>query len=183
MNNKYNLPIYDEWVWGKEFLLSGSKVTDQYTFKILNPKKGKDGCLSLQYHNEKSETWFCIKGIAWALIIVNNKVCTRIMRPGDIQNLDTGVIHRIMSVTDDCMISEASTPDRHAADKSVTKDVIRLHCVHGRECISSDIISKETLAESIKYTEEAINLIENNKFPEEINSDYLKDYGACFINL
>lgn len=169
----------DEWVWGTETIIWGYDPAHQYTFKVLAPKKGRLGCLSLQYHHEKSESWFQYTGVAWALLIIGDTVCTRLLRAGDIQNIKTGVIHRLMGVTDDCKVLEPSTPDKHAADKSVAKDVVRLHCVQGRE-VSAPRHDREALlaARAVTITEEAIEAIENGQLPKEYSPELLVGHGS-----
>lgn len=169
----------DEWVWGRELIVWGYDPSHRYTFKILEPKKGRQGCLSLQYHDEKSETWLCIRGTAWALVVADGKVCTRLMRPGDIQVLPAGVIHRLMGVTDDVQVAEPSSVDIHAADKETAKDVIRLHCVMGREAAPArSEYEKNIVRKCIEYTEEAIIAIEKGDLPVEHDGSYLLGRGA-----
>jgi hypothetical protein len=173
----------DTWVWGNETIVWGYHPEHKYTFKILEPKVGRPGCLSLQYHNQKSESWLQLRGESWILVCLGNKVCTKIMKPGDIQNLPTGVIHRLMAVTADCQVAEPSTPDAHAADKNAPKDVIRLACVHGRECSAARNSAEEQLVkESILISESAIKALEAGQRPEEINTELLQSLGSfnCF---
>lgn len=173
----------DEWIWGKETLIWGANPKDQYTFKVLEPKVGKLGMLSLQYHHEKSETWFQLRGKAWALVVVGDQVCTRIMTPMDIQNLPCGTIHRLMGLTNDCQVLEPSTPDRHAADKTVVKDVIRLDCVLGREVsVPTDELQKKVVQQAKEISLKAISDIENGKLPEEINLDLLLGNSAFSLS-
>lgn len=160
----------DQWIWGRELILWGFDPSHKYTFKVLEPKRGRPGCLSLQYHNDKSESWLVLRGSVWALVVSDGVVCTRIMRPGDVQNISPGMIHRLMGISDDARIAEPSTPDKHAADKSVTKDVIRLHCVLGREVAKPRNETEAKLIETaISYTEEAILAIEKGEAPKEHN--------------
>lgn len=165
----------DQWAWGTERIIWGFDPSHRYTFKVLEPRRGRPGCLSLQYHHEKSETWFVLRGVAWALVVCDGVVCTRILRAGDIQNLPTGTIHRLMGVSDDVCVLEPSTPDRHAADKSVPKDVVRLHCTLGRE-VSSPRNAEEAriVQECIARTEEAIAAIERGELPVEHGTDRLR---------
>lgn len=169
----------DEWSWGRERIVWGYAPTHQYTFKVLEPKRGRAGCLSLQYHHRKSETWFTLRGVGWALIIVEGVICTRLLRAGDIQNLETGVVHRLMGVSDDLQVLEPSTPDAHAADKSVPKDVVRLHCVFGREVAAPRNAEEARLvAQAAETTEEAIAAIESGALPVEYNLELLMRHGA-----
>lgn len=176
-------PQQDSWVWGTETILWGSHPDHQYTLKVLEPKVGRQGCLSLQYHNEKSESWVCWSGAAWALAIVDGQVATRILRRGDIQNLPTGIIHRLMSITPDAKVVEPSTPDRHAADKSVEKDVVRLHCVLGRPVAEPRSQAEAALvATAIQYTEQAIAAIERGELPVEHNTELMMKLGGWNID-
>ena len=160
-----HLPV-DSWVWGSERLVWGFDPQHEYTCKILEPKAGRQGCLSLQYHDLKSESWVVLRGIVWALIISNNKLSTRIMRAGDVQNLPAGTIHRLMGLSTDAQVVEASTPDRHAADKSIVKDVKRLHCVFGRPLDAPrSELEKSLVAQAMQATEEAIVAFENGTLP------------------
>lgn len=162
----------DEWVWGRETIVWGYDPSHRYTFKVLEPRRGREGCLSLQYHHEKSESWFLLRGIAWALIVSDGVVCTRVLKVGDIQNLPTGTIHRLMGISDDVQVLEPSTPDRHAADKSVKKDVVRLHCVLGRECDPPRDANERVLVEEcVRITEDAIASIARGETPLEINRE------------
>jgi hypothetical protein len=164
------LPQVDTWVWGKEVLLWGGERTHQYTCKVLQPKVGREGMLSLQYHHEKSESWIQLSGMSWVLVIAHGVVCTRILRPGDVQNIELGMIHRIMGLTADCQILEPSTPDRHAADKSLPKDVVRLHCVQGRPVTAPRSEQERVLVEeAIRLSQQAIEAVEAGTHPEEVN--------------
>ncbi len=172
----------DEWVWGREHIVWGFDPSHRYTCKILEPKKGRAGCLSLQYHREKSESWIVFRGEIWIVAVVGAQVCTRVMRRGDAQNLPTGTIHRLMGVSDDAQVIEPSTPDRHAADKAAPKDVVRLHCVLGREVAAPRSEEEATLIRScIRYTEEAILALEKGAVPPEHQPALLAQYGATKI--
>lgn len=169
----------DEWVWGREQIIWGFAPTHRYTLKILEPKKGRIGCLSLQYHQDKSESWIVFQGTAWVLVVVEGKVCTRLMRPGDVQNVGAQSLHRLAAVTDDLKVIEPSTPDVHAADKSLPKDVVRLHCVHGRQCaLPRDEVEADLIRESISVTEEALAAIERGEVPGERNLELLLRSGG-----
>ena len=164
----------DTWIWGTETIIWGFDPSHQYTFKALAPKKGREGCLSLQYHHEKSESWLQYRGVAWALIVIDNRVCTRILRPGDIQNIPTGTIHRLMGISDDCLILEPSTPDKHAADKSAPKDVVRLHCTMGRAVVAPrDAVEQGIVERSVEVTEEACLAIARGEMPTEYHVELL----------
>lgn len=164
----------DRWTWGNEKLVWGYAPEHQYTFKILEPQRGREGCMSLQYHHRKSETWFVLRGQIWALAVFDGKVCTRIMRPGDYQNLPTGTIHRLMGLSHDVQVLEPSTPDEHAADKSLPKDVVRLHCVFGRPIVKPRNDAEKALVDdAVRATEEAISAVEKGVAPRELNSNLM----------
>ncbi len=166
----------DSWIWGDELIVWGFDPSHRYTAKVLKPKKGRAGALSLQYHHEKSESWIIFDGIAWALVIYKGTVCTKLMRRGEIINLQTGIIHRLMGASDNCQVIEPSTPDRHAADHTVPKDVVRLHCVLGREVSSPRSHEEAALVEmAIKLTEEAIAAIEKGTLPPEHSPEVLNE--------
>lgn len=171
----------DRWVWGTERIIWGFDPSHRYTFKLIEPEKGRAGCMSLQYHHEKSETWVVWRGAIWGLVVVDGVVCTRVMRRGDVQNLPTGTIHRLMGISEDAQVLEPSTPDRHAADKSVPKDVVRLHCVLGREVVEPrNAEEARIVAECIRMTEEAISAIERGELPKEENLELLMEGGGGF---
>lgn len=158
----------DEYVWGTETIVWGFDPSHKYTFKLLRPHKGRTGCLSLQYHNHKSESWLVTRGVAWCVVIQDWKVTTKVLWPGQVLNLEAGVIHRLMALTEDCEVAEASTLDAHAADKTITKDVIRLHCVHGRECIRpKSEFEQELVDAAVAMTERAIAANEKGEWPQE----------------
>lgn len=177
--DKFNKLPEDVWVWGKEKIVWGFDPRHQYTLKILEPKVGRAGCLSLQYHNAKSESWVCIKGAAWILIVAAGKVCTRVLRPGDIQNIPQGIMHRVASIEPGTQILEPSTPDRHAADKSVPKDVVRLHCYHGRPVSAPRDANEELLVrEATVITDTAMDFIAQGKLPVVLHAEVLREHGA-----
>lgn len=172
----------DTWAWGNEILLAGSEPGLKYTWKVLVPKVGRAGCLSLQSHSEKEETWLCQNGLAWALLILEGQVCTRLLYPGEIQHLESGIMHRLAAVAPDTWVAEVSTPDRHAADKSAPKDVIRWHDVHGRDVTPpQDPEQARLISECAKITEEALTYIDRGQAPREYNTELFLKHGARII--
>lgn len=168
----------DEWAWGSEKIIWGYDKSHDYTYKILQPKKGKAGCLSLQYHNEKSESWFVHSGLAWGLFVTlfDNKAIieSKVLKPGDFIALPLGKIHRLMGLTDDVQVIEASTPDKHAADKTAIKDVIRLDCVLGRECSEPrNALEARIVAECRKITQKTIQESELNLNIKEVKIEVI----------
>lgn len=151
----------------------------RYTFKALEPKVGAAGCMSLQYHHEKSETWLMLRGEIWVLFIVDGAISTRIMRARDGQHITPGIIHRMAGITADAQVLEPSTPDAHAADKTAKKDVVRLHCMHGRECVPGRSEAEQKLvADSVTIADAAMVAIAAGRTPEEINPALMDRFGA-----
>lgn len=182
MNLPKNSLQIDTYPWGAETIIWGFDSSHQYTFKILQPKKGRTGCLSLQYHLQKSESWYVVDGTVWALVVVDGVVCTRIMKAGDIQNLGSGVIHRLMGVSESSKVLEPSTPDAHAADKSVVKDVVRLHCMQGRAVVSPRTEEEaQIVKKAIQITEEACAVIEKGEMPQEYNLERIMGVSGFSI--
>lgn len=148
----------DTYVWGEEVILWGDLPEHSFTVKILKPKPGKAGCLSLQYHNEKSETWQVISGAGYALYEREGKAVAEVIGPGKFINLPAKTIHRLMGKSEDFAVLEYSTLDAHAKDPSKEKDVIRLHCVHGREVSpASTVRQAELIRDFIELTEKALS--------------------------
>lgn len=172
----------DSWVWGKEKIIWGYDPSHQYTFKILEPFPGRAGCLSLQYHQHKSESWLSLRGVAWILVICDGIVCTRIMRTGDVQNMPAGTIHRLTAVSIDAQIAEPSTPDAHAADKTIAKDVVRLHCYHGRPVSAArSEAERKIIEQAVRLSDEAMNAIDKGEIPAEHNLEILLAHGAFSV--
>lgn len=172
----------DSWVWGREQILWGYSLDHRYTLKVLEPFPGRQGCLSLQYHNEKSESWVVLHGVAWALLITDDTVATRILKPGDVQHLPAGTVHRITAIDKGTQILEASTPDRHAADKHIPKDVVRLHCFHGRPVTAPRTPRERALVEeSLVITEEALGKMAQRCTPTEVHPHVAVRLGPARI--
>ena len=162
-----------DYPWGKEEILWGFDVSHKYTLKILCPKVGRGGCLSLQEHRYKDESWVVLSGKAWCLYVIEDTLYTRILKTGDNVNLPAGTIHRLMGLTEDCRILETSTLEGNAADEHIIKDTVRYACVYGRPCEKiPDTLPALKLAvkRSIVLTDEAIEDIEMGRSPWEEKS-------------
>lgn len=158
----------DTYPWGTEEIIWGHNPNQEYTLKLLKPKVGKAGCLSLQYHEKKCETWVGLKGIGWGLVIhPSNTVRTFLIYPEKTITHLPYTVHRLMGLTHDFTLAEASTPDAYAADKTIQKDVIRLHCVHGRPCSLPDVKLQKAIIKAIALTNEAIDCLNNGLLPPE----------------
>ena len=115
-----SLPVKIEKPWGYEIWYAW---TDQYVGKIIHVNKG--GKLSLQYHNEKDETSYLLKG---RLLLTkgpnsDNLTITEIGE-GHMWRNRPGEIHTIEGLEDSDVL-EVSTPH--------LEDVVRLTDLYGRE--------------------------------------------------
>ena len=93
--------------WGRELLLTTD--TNPYTMKIIEINSGAR--LSLQAHDQKTETWTILRGRAGVMIEDET---------GELQEIELtygigfttklGQRHRLYGITD-CAVAEASTPE------------------------------------------------------------------------
>jgi quercetin dioxygenase-like cupin family protein len=105
--------------WGYEIIWA---ETDAYVGKILHINAGE--ALSLQYHRDKDETIFVLRGEMRFLAGPSPEELTEYrMRESDRFHTPPGTVHRMIAVTD-CDILEASTPH--------LEDVVRLEDRYGR---------------------------------------------------
>ena len=92
--------------WGFELIWAKSK---RYVGKILHINAGNR--LSLQYHKEKEETIFVMKGIL-ALWEDENDKNVKFLSPGETYHVKPGQVHRFGAANDlDCTLMEVSTPE------------------------------------------------------------------------
>jgi mannose-6-phosphate isomerase len=107
--------------WGHELIWA---LTDQYAGKVLFVKAGAS--LSLQFHNEKDESWYVQSGRARLELgdagqgMLNEEV----IGPGTALHYAPGTVHRVTAL-EDTTILEVSTPH--------LDDVVRLEDRYGRE--------------------------------------------------
>lgn len=105
--------------WGYELWWA---QTDKYVGKILHINAGER--LSLQYHNQKDETLYMLKGeIDMEYGPDANHLETKRMREGDTHHNPPLMVHRMIAISDTDMI-EVSTPQ--------VEDVVRLEDAYGR---------------------------------------------------
>jgi len=109
--------------WGYEILFA---VTEKYIGKILFIKKGHR--LSLQYHKQKDETFYCLKGRA--NLTIDNDNITNILPlvPDCSYRIEPMTIHRVEAIEDTTLV-EVSTPEG--------EDVVRVEDDYGRAFESS----------------------------------------------
>jgi quercetin dioxygenase-like cupin family protein len=101
--------------WGREVWWA---QTESYVGKFLEVKAGHR--LSLQYHREKLETMYCLKGTGILLLDGEEIELT----PGVTRTIRPGQVHRLVAIEDLTMV-EVSTPQ--------VEDVIRLEDSYGRQ--------------------------------------------------
>jgi mannose-6-phosphate isomerase len=105
--------------WGYELRWA---ITDRYLGKVLHLNQGE--ALSLQYHEQKDECQYVIKGaIDMEVGDRDGKLTTHRMKAGDTVHLTPGTRHRLTAV-EDTDIFEVSTPE--------IDDVVRLEDRYGR---------------------------------------------------
>lgn len=104
--------------WGYELKWAH---TDKYVGKVLHVNK--DHRLSLQFHEEKTETIFVWKGKVLLTFGDANGLNDYTLLPGQSFHIPAGKIHR-MKALEDSDIFEASTPEIH--------DVVRLEDDYSR---------------------------------------------------
>ena len=111
--------------WGWELIWA---VADEYVGKVLFVKAGES--LSLQFHNEKDESWYVQSGRAKLELgdtgqgVLNSEV----VGEGACFRYRPGTVHRITAI-EDTTILEVSTPQ--------LDDVVRLEDRYGREGTSN----------------------------------------------
>jgi len=106
--------------WGYELIWAHA---DAYVGKILFVRAGHS--LSLQFHNEKDESWYVQSGSAEVQLGDAGEavLSTEIVRPGACFRFRPGTVHRVRAL-EDTTILEASTPQ--------LDDVVRLEDDYGR---------------------------------------------------
>lgn len=93
--------------WGEEIILTTPDLP--YTAKIIKIKAGKR--LSLQYHNQKTETLTLISGRANLIFGPSqDNLTTLTLTPQKGITITPNTVHRLEGITD-AIIFEASTPE------------------------------------------------------------------------
>jgi mannose-6-phosphate isomerase-like protein (cupin superfamily) len=107
--------------WGHELIWA---LTDVYCGKVLFVKAGC--ALSLQFHNEKDESWFVQSGRAKLELgeAGQKALHEEVVGPGAAFHYTPGTVHRVTAI-EDTTILEVSTPH--------LDDVVRLEDLYGRE--------------------------------------------------
>ena len=106
--------------WGWELIWA---ETDRYAGKLLFVRAGQ--ALSLQYHEQKDESWYVQSGrAALELGTLGGDLETAEIGPGDAFHFVPGTVHRVRAL-EDTLVVEVSTAD--------LDDVVRLADDYGRE--------------------------------------------------
>jgi mannose-6-phosphate isomerase len=111
--------------WGNELIWA---VSEDYVGKVLFVKAGES--LSLQYHEQKDESWFVQSGRARLELGTHGEesLVESEIGPGDAFRYRPGTVHRVTAI-EDITILEVSTPH--------LEDVVRLEDAYGREGTSA----------------------------------------------
>ena len=106
--------------WGSELIWA---QTGAYAGKILFVKAGES--LSLQFHNEKDESWYVYEGRAVLEMGAPGDATpsSEVVGPGAAFRIRPGTVHRVAAL-DDTLILEVSTPH--------LDDIVRLEDRYGR---------------------------------------------------
>jgi mannose-6-phosphate isomerase len=107
--------------WGWELIWA---VADDYVGKVLFVKAGES--LSLQFHNEKDESWYVQGGRAKLELgdVGQSLLNTEVIAEGASFRFRPGTVHRVTAL-EDTTILEVSTPH--------LDDVVRLEDRYGRQ--------------------------------------------------
>jgi len=118
-------PRYVEKPWGHELIWA---VTERYVGKILHLRAGH--ALSLQYHEEKDETLFLLRGsVRFWVGPLGGELEEVELLEGQSYHIPPGTVHRIEAITDSDIL-EASTPE--------LDDVVRLEDRYGRATVARE---------------------------------------------
>lgn len=112
------VPYRVEKPWGYELIWAR---TDRYVGKILHVKAGH--ILSLQYHNQKDETMYVLRGALILRTQTGDMLESRPFKAGESAHIPAKLIHQIEAVEDSDVL-EASTPE--------LDDLVRLRDRYGR---------------------------------------------------
>lgn len=106
--------------WGYELIWA---LTDQYCGKVLFVRAGES--LSLQFHREKTESWYVLDGRAELELGAAGQTMlnSEVVAPGVAFHFEPGTVHRVTAL-EDTRIVEVSTPQ--------LDDVVRLEDRYGR---------------------------------------------------
>ncbi|MED3316235.1 mannose-1-phosphate guanylyltransferase [Bacillus wiedmannii] len=110
-------PMYEERRWGWYRVLDHTKYDDgnEVLTKRIGITASKN--LSYQYHNNRSEVWTIVKGEG--IFVLDDEI--RVVRPGDVLEIQPGQKHAIKAVTDLEFIEVQS------GSELVEEDIVRIY--------------------------------------------------------
>ncbi|MET7019040.1 sugar phosphate nucleotidyltransferase [Bacillus mycoides] len=110
-------PMYEERRWGWYRVLDYTKYDDgnEVLTKRIGITASKN--LSYQYHNNRSEVWTIVKGEG--IFVLDDEI--RVVRPGDVLEIQPGQKHAIKAVTDLEFIEVQS------GSELVEEDIVRIY--------------------------------------------------------
>lgn len=110
-------PMYEERRWGWYRVLDHTKYDDgnEVLTKRIGITASKN--LSYQYHNNRSEVWTIVKGEG--IFVLDDEI--RVVRPGDVLEIQPGQKHAIKAVTDLEFIEVQS------GSELVEEDIVRVY--------------------------------------------------------
>ncbi|HFJ9328743.1 sugar phosphate nucleotidyltransferase [Bacillus cereus] len=110
-------PMYEERRWGWYRVLDHTKYDDEN--EVLTKRIGITASknLSYQYHNNRSEVWTIVKGEG--IFVLDNEI--RVVRPGDVLEIQPGQKHAIKAVTDLEFIEVQS------GGELIEEDIVRIY--------------------------------------------------------
>jgi len=103
--------------WGKEVILQYSNF---YCIKKLYLNKGHS--ISLQYHNNKDESWYILSG--HGNVILNNIAKSFFVQNNDFIHIPKRTVHRIEAIEDIIILEISSSSNKN--------DIVRLEDLYGR---------------------------------------------------
>ena len=95
--------------WGREVIFA---TNEKYCGKLLCFDKA-GGKFSLHFHAEKDESWYVLNGSFELEVVNTNDASTmkKVLSKGDTWRNPPNLPHRLISLEDDSIIIEVSTPD------------------------------------------------------------------------
>lgn len=107
--------------WGRERII---EANDKYAFKILEVDPGQR--LSLQYHERKTETMYCLYGCGTLYLEKAGQKREMTLLPGRFVTIEPGTVHRLEAYADSTVVvMEASSPE--------LDDVVRIEDDYNRD--------------------------------------------------
>lgn len=106
--------------WGQEIRWA---LTEKYIGKILEIDPGQK--LSRQYHIQKDETIYVLKGILILELGQGDDIIRLILHEGATKRIQAKMIHRFAAPSQGCTLIEVSSPE--------LDDVVRLEDMYGRK--------------------------------------------------